>query len=352
MVSIIVPIYKVEQYLARCIESILAQTFTDFELILVDDGSPDKCPAICDSYAAQDSRIVVLHLPNGGVSKARNAGLDIATGTYIAFCDGDDWWEPNLLACAMEKNRVEQWDWVSFYFRAIDDNGIRREFVYPASERIFNNWDEKIQFMLLDFLHGRFGWEVWARLFKRDIIERYGIRFCETCENFAEDMSFCVKFLLCCNSIATIDSCLYNYYLRAGSMMDRSRTILKLHALNEVSYDICTFAKQHVPQKVYKQTVGIFHYLIMVNQYCHAYYSERYRTLDKEFKKIKRQDWFREGTLSTIRNKSTLKRLFGKNYTYRIMNFSTFCLHRNWYLFALGRKILNLVYACQRKGSG
>lgn len=94
--SIIVPVYKVEPYLPKCIDSILAQTFTDFELILIDDGSPDRCGQICDEYAAKDDRIIVIHQENKGVSAARNAGLDIAKGTYIGFVDSDDWIEPEM----------------------------------------------------------------------------------------------------------------------------------------------------------------------------------------------------------------------------------------------------------------
>ncbi|MDR2409141.1 MAG: glycosyltransferase, partial [Bacteroidales bacterium] len=91
VLSIIVPVYKVEPYLRRCIDSILAQTFTDFECILIDDGSPDGCPAICDEYAEKDKRIMVIHQENEGVSAARNAGLDIAKGEWIGFVDSDDW---------------------------------------------------------------------------------------------------------------------------------------------------------------------------------------------------------------------------------------------------------------------
>ena len=97
MTSIIVPIYKVEEYLPRCVESLLGQTDGDFELILVDDGSPDCCGAICDEYAAKDSRIFVIHKENGGLSDARNAGREIARGEYIAFVDSDDWVSPRYL---------------------------------------------------------------------------------------------------------------------------------------------------------------------------------------------------------------------------------------------------------------
>lgn len=95
-ISIIVPVYKVEKYLERCVDSILAQTFKDFELILVDDGSPDKCPEICDEYAKKDSRVSVIHRENGGLSVARNTALDIAKGEYIGFVDSDDYIHPQM----------------------------------------------------------------------------------------------------------------------------------------------------------------------------------------------------------------------------------------------------------------
>lgn len=97
MISVIVPVYNVEPYLRECIESILGQTYRDFELILVDDGSPDNCGAICDEYAARDPRIRVIHQENGGLSAARNAGLDVAKGEYVAFVDSDDLLHPEYL---------------------------------------------------------------------------------------------------------------------------------------------------------------------------------------------------------------------------------------------------------------
>ena len=93
-ISVIVPVYKTEAYLRRCVDSILAQTFTDFELILVDDGSPDKCYAICEDYKAKDNRVSVIHKKNGGVSSARNAGLDAARGVFVTFVDSDDYVKP------------------------------------------------------------------------------------------------------------------------------------------------------------------------------------------------------------------------------------------------------------------
>ena len=97
LISIIIPVYKVEDYLSDCVESVLAQTYRNFELILVDDGSPDNCPQMCDDFATRDSRIRVIHKENGGLSSARNAGIDIARGEYLAFLDSDDLWSPLFL---------------------------------------------------------------------------------------------------------------------------------------------------------------------------------------------------------------------------------------------------------------
>lgn len=98
LVSVIVPIYNVEQYLSQCIDSILNQTYTNLEIILVDDGSPDSCPQICDEYAAKDARVRVIHKPNGGLSDARNTGIDASTGDWLVFVDSDDYIAPDMIA--------------------------------------------------------------------------------------------------------------------------------------------------------------------------------------------------------------------------------------------------------------
>lgn len=122
-VSVIVPVYNVEKYIHRCLDSIAAQTFTDWECILVDDGSPDRCGAICDEYAAADPRFRVIHQANGGVSRARQAGVDAATGEYTIHCDPDDWVEPAMLASLYAKAKADDADMVicDFY---IEQNGI------------------------------------------------------------------------------------------------------------------------------------------------------------------------------------------------------------------------------------
>ena len=111
-ISVIVPVYKAEHYLARCVDTLLAQTFDDFEVILVDDGSPDNSGAICDEYALKDKRVRVIHQPNAGVSMARQKGLDNARGEYVIHADPDDWVEPDMLKELYAKAKEEDADMV------------------------------------------------------------------------------------------------------------------------------------------------------------------------------------------------------------------------------------------------
>lgn len=116
--SIIVPIYNVERYLAQCVESVLSQDYDEFEVILVDDGSPDGCPAICDDYALKDDRVIVVHKENGGLSDARNTGIKVATGDYVCFLDSDDYWDDKSALSKMAKTLKEfNADAVQYYHR-------------------------------------------------------------------------------------------------------------------------------------------------------------------------------------------------------------------------------------------
>lgn len=134
LISVIVPVYKVEPYLRRCVDSILNQTYKNLEIILVDDGSPDNCGAICDEYAAKDPRVRVIHKENGGISDTRNAGLDICTGEYISFVDSDDWIEPghirSLYSCLQKDNQIA----VSDIMRIDEYGSLAATFVYEVKK--------------------------------------------------------------------------------------------------------------------------------------------------------------------------------------------------------------------------
>lgn len=119
-VSIIVPVYKAEPYIRKCIDSILSQTFTNFELLLIDDGSPDNCGKICDEYAELDARVHVFHKENCGVSAARNLGLDHAKGDYVCFIDSDDWIDPDMLETLIGWEQKKQTDLLFFGLKYVE----------------------------------------------------------------------------------------------------------------------------------------------------------------------------------------------------------------------------------------
>lgn len=218
-VSVIMPVYQVEAYLARCLDSVLAQTFTDFELILVDDGTKDGCPAIMADYAARDSRIRQIHKENGGLSSARNAGLDIATGEYIAFIDSDDYVEPTLLEDTVRAADESGAELVLFNYRLVDDAGEHEPYLPMADEVI----DLK-KLGMANYFYGywmpyRHGQEAWCRLYRRDIIEKHGLRYAPNKEVFAEDTLFSAMYLFHVNKIAALSKAYVCYVQRGDSLM-------------------------------------------------------------------------------------------------------------------------------------
>ena len=171
--SIIVPVYKTEKYLDKCVTSILSQNYTDFELILVDDGSPDNCPRLCDSYAARDGRVKVIHKENGGVSSARNFGINAATGDYIWFVDSDDYIEPfSLQQLSQAINNLESDLYV------FNDKGKREVF-----NGRFEDLLEKYYFTYV------LGFEPWNKLYSGDVIRKNALLF-DTEETVGEDLLF------------------------------------------------------------------------------------------------------------------------------------------------------------------
>jgi len=213
VISLIVPVYNVSLYLKRCIESILVQDFNTFELILVNDGSTDNSLDICKHYANQDSRIRVIDQPNGGVSNARNKGLEVANGEFICFIDSDDWVEPNYLS-----------SFVSFYQTTYTDLIISNVVNQKNNSKTNNKpfVERSIQsesFVPEDFFNGNdFILEntPFAKLFKKSIIDDNNIRFNINLKN-GEDFIFVLQYALVCKKIDFINSYTYNYNKESDS---------------------------------------------------------------------------------------------------------------------------------------
>lgn len=242
IVSIIVPVYNVEKYINRCIDSILAQTFTDWECILVDDGSPDKSGEICDEYASRDSRIQVIHKQNGGVSSARNAGLDVAHGEYVWFVDSDDWIENDSLKEIYNIMDKTNTDICFFESNLVFINKIKNTFSFssfidePHNIIVYNTKSECVKAIEKLEMCGGFGW-TWNKWFKKSIIDNYILRFDQRF-SIQEDHLFTLSYMLYVKSIAIANVRPYYYFINDDSLLKNQHAYLNTKDRNVAIFEI------------------------------------------------------------------------------------------------------------------
>ena len=215
-ISVIVPVYKVERYLDQCVESIVGQTYRDLEIILVDDGSPDGCPALCDAWARKDPRIRVIHRENGGLSAARNTGIGAAKGQFLTFVDSDDLLEPDTLRRAWEAQRQYSADLVVYNLVYVDENNrplaspdftVFRDEVLDEAEvwrRYFALEEQKIYYVV-----------AWNKLYRAELFRE--LRYAEG--KRYEDQFLMPQLLAQCGRIACLAYPGYRYVQRGGSIM-------------------------------------------------------------------------------------------------------------------------------------
>ena len=214
MVSIIVPVYNAEKYLHRCVDSILAQTFTDFELLLIDDGSKDNSGAICDEYAAKDARVYVFHKENGGVSSARNLGLDNAKGEWVVFVDSDDWVEEDYLKCLIDN---------------YDNAFVVSSYIYERkNEFSYEKMNEGVMIInsncLTDILMSAAFTTPYSKLYDREILEREGLRFNDKMTS-CEDTLFVWTYLLYVDRVKTVNRYTYHYCITGNGLSSKRISI-------------------------------------------------------------------------------------------------------------------------------
>lgn len=221
-ISIIVPVYNVEQYLDRCLNSIVNQSFSDIEIILIDDGSPDNSPSLCDKWAKRDKRIKVIHKKNGGLGYARNSGLEIAEGEYVAFVDSDDYVAIDMYEKLYFSTDCGQVDVVYCGLKQeLSDGGF--EYIHDYDTISEFNCD-KVKKIALSFLHKtelvekRLFMSVWHGIYKRDIIEKNYIRFFSERDIGSEDLPFQVQFCLNAQTIKFMPDYLYTYCFNSKSL--------------------------------------------------------------------------------------------------------------------------------------
>ncbi|MBP2114403.1 glycosyltransferase [Paenibacillus silagei] len=214
VVSIIVPIYNVEQYLVRCLKSLVNQTYKNIEIILVDDGSPDNCGDICDEYSKRDNRVKVVHKKNGGLSDARNSGLKIAQGEFVLFVDSDDFIEldavEKLLAYANE-NRLDVV--CGNAYRIKDANSSKYIMIGGTSNNKVMTGE---QYLVDCIKYKKFSVAVWTRMYRRDLIQNNNIYF--TRGLLHEDENWTPKLLLAAERVGYLNYSFYNYLIRDNSI--------------------------------------------------------------------------------------------------------------------------------------
>ncbi len=274
-ISVIVPVYKVEKFLHRCVDSILAQSFLDFELILVDDGSPDNCGAICETYAAADSRVRVIHQENGGLSAARNTGIDWvfanSDSRYLAFVDSDDWVHPRFLEClygAVEQTRCQ-----------ISACG----FVRTGGEALPEDVDESVLCLSADDFYcdnticGGSTAVAWNKLYHRSLFE--GLRY--PIGKLNEDEFTTYLAVYAAEKVAVTRAALYAYYQNPQGIMLSEWNPRRLHILEAFEQQIA-FARERENARLYAKSVrdyiyGIHGQLSVAQRVFHKELRTRYR---------------------------------------------------------------------------
>lgn len=258
-VSVIVPVYQVEEYLPRCLDSILAQTFDDFELILVNDGTRDGCPAIMEAYAQKDARIRQIHKENGGLSSARNAGLSVARGELIAFVDSDDTIEPDMLEDAVAAADRSGAEMVIWNYRIVDEEGAHEAYL-PMRDEVIDlkalGLDTYFYRYWMPYVHGQ---EAWCRLYRRSIIESAGLRYAPNLEVFAEDTLFSAMYLMHVGTIAALARPYVNYMQRGGSLMAEKKPQLA-RRLMCLSVRLTDYAKKAGREKELRSVLPVLCY--------------------------------------------------------------------------------------------
>lgn len=209
LISVIIPVYKVEKYLCRCVDSVLEQTYTNMEIILVDDGSPDNCPVMCDEYARQDSRVKVIHQENAGLSGARNAGIDMAQGQWLAFVDSDDYLAADFLerlyqACVNTGSSLSVCRWEYVRGETIPEHGTGETRVYTGREMLAN----------LYVPDGAYFVVAWNKLYRKELFEdiRYPLG------RIHEDEATTYRIYDKVKKAAYVDRSLYGYFVTPVSI--------------------------------------------------------------------------------------------------------------------------------------
>lgn len=237
LISVIVPIYKVERYLDRCVQSIVDQSYKHLEIILVDDGSPDHCPSMCDAWAARDSRIKVIHKENGGLSDARNAGMAIAGGEYIGFIDSDDYIAPAMYQLLLERLQVDGSDISACGVDMVYEDGSAHQMLTPEDSCVLSA-EAAVEAVV------RESWlkqPVWYKLYKAELVRDIGFPV----GKYHEDIFWTWQAVARAQKVSIFDTPCYYYVQRSGSIMAEKYTPRRLDAIEAKQQRLAFLIKEY-----------------------------------------------------------------------------------------------------------
>ena len=260
VVSVIVPVYNAQKSLARCIDSILNQTFKDFELILLDDGSTDTSGEICDRYAEIDERVRVIHKENSGVSDTRNRGLDIAEGKYLQFLDSDDWITPEATGLFVRTVEENQCDMViADFYRVIGERVSQKGAIEEDGLMDQVTFAENMLQKPADFYYG----VLWNKLYKREIVESYRLRM-DSSVSGCEDFMFNLEYVRHIRSVYALKVPVYYYVKTKGSLVSQGMSVKKTIQMKRTVFEYYnSFCKDVFDEEDYeKYKVQVYRFLI------------------------------------------------------------------------------------------
>lgn len=332
LISVIVPFYNSLLTIDRCIESILNQSFDNFELILVDDGSNDGSKQVAESFSRIDKRIRILQQQNQGVSVARNTGIEHSLGKYIAFCDADDYYGKDRLYNLYEK--IENNDIVFTNYLNVNENGnIIKETSYLNRSFYLESKKEHLDFIINVIFQKKCSWTV-SCLVKRNIIVDNDIRFNTKCGNFGEDLGFVLESLLYSKNVLISDDNSYFYVSHSGSMSDKNNDVIRMDSMNEIAksfYERC----KRIGYKKYEKILAIIHFLIMYGQYYKMIGKSVYPELKKEIRKINDRNFYYQMVKRLLFSYKEICEYTDKRTAKQILLFTNYCLHGNWERFKI-----------------
>lgn len=260
LVTVVIPIYNVEKYLDRCVNSIVNQTYKNIEIILVDDGSPDNCPLMCDEWAKKDERIRVVHKRNAGLGMARNSGLEVARGEYILFIDSDDYLDLSTIELCVSSSLHNNSDVVIFGRKDVDDDGVVGEMNIKTNTDVFTG--DEVQHTLLPAVFSYkmgFGVSAAGRMYRTDIFRKHNLRFKSEREIISEDAYFALELFSKDVTVSIVSKNLYHYYRRSDSLTHTYRADRQLKNDAFLSQCVSLAEKEKLPKQVSTHLMVRYH---------------------------------------------------------------------------------------------